>query len=468
MGAFGKKRERQPPRLQAAVIPTASPCRPASRRRARRPGVATVNGASASGAKLAVTSVTPGGHAETVYNFQVRDLHTYFVGDSAETAVLVHNDDCAPPAGKAGTSSGTQSGSSVSQRGHSIFDAFAYFSTAVNGVFSYSAQPRLTPEYFGVKSITEDARLHRMWEDSIKSLYYSQHGKTGNDLRKYLGLLETPDGPDGQQARYAFRSVRSKFVNGYVKPALAAGERFPGYSFDEIHHWNYFLRDNVDGALDPRQLFPTDKANHDLIGLLTRGGANKYTDSIRNDLRANLDLTYPFAPRASTQITAEEVRPFLPNFRPTIRPSSALAEGGDVAAWANLGLAIFTVAVNIGWQYADQKWLQEHVYIPLQQAAANQRLARANATWDQLILQKRYAPVAGWSASEKDLRMYKAQLDIARKELKDLERSMMALMPEDDRAVFGRRKAGVLVHRTFTTEDEGKRMARNSGVFMRK
>ena len=28
-----------------------------------------------------------------MYNFQVRDLHTYFVGDSAETAVLVHNDD---------------------------------------------------------------------------------------------------------------------------------------------------------------------------------------------------------------------------------------------------------------------------------------------------------------------------------------------------------------------------------------
>ena len=38
--------------------------------------------------------MTPGGHAETVYNFQVRDLHTYFVGDSADTAVLVHNDEC--------------------------------------------------------------------------------------------------------------------------------------------------------------------------------------------------------------------------------------------------------------------------------------------------------------------------------------------------------------------------------------
>ena len=50
---------------------------------------------TASGAKVAVTSVTPGGHADRVYNFQVRDLHTYFVGDSAETAVLVHNDDCA-------------------------------------------------------------------------------------------------------------------------------------------------------------------------------------------------------------------------------------------------------------------------------------------------------------------------------------------------------------------------------------
>ena len=30
--------------------------------------------------KVAVTSVTPGGHADRVYNFQVRDLHTYFVG----------------------------------------------------------------------------------------------------------------------------------------------------------------------------------------------------------------------------------------------------------------------------------------------------------------------------------------------------------------------------------------------------
>jgi hypothetical protein len=49
---------------------------------------------TASGAKVAVTSVTPAGHAEVVYNFQVRNLHTYFVGDSAETAVLVHNDEC--------------------------------------------------------------------------------------------------------------------------------------------------------------------------------------------------------------------------------------------------------------------------------------------------------------------------------------------------------------------------------------
>ena len=49
---------------------------------------------AASGAR-SPTTVTPGGHADRVYNFQVRDLHTYFVGDSAETAVLVHNDDCA-------------------------------------------------------------------------------------------------------------------------------------------------------------------------------------------------------------------------------------------------------------------------------------------------------------------------------------------------------------------------------------
>ena len=47
---------------------------------------------SASGAPLAVTSVAPAGCAERVYNFEVRDLHTYFVGDSVESHALLHND----------------------------------------------------------------------------------------------------------------------------------------------------------------------------------------------------------------------------------------------------------------------------------------------------------------------------------------------------------------------------------------
>ena len=46
---------------------------------------------NAEGNWLAVETVIDKGQVEPVFNFEVAELHTYFVGDPQESAVLVHN-----------------------------------------------------------------------------------------------------------------------------------------------------------------------------------------------------------------------------------------------------------------------------------------------------------------------------------------------------------------------------------------
>ncbi|RCS56086.1 hypothetical protein DTL42_00440 [Bremerella cremea] len=158
----------------------------------------------------------------------------------------------------------------------------------------------ITPSSLGARSIVEDARLHRMWEDSIRELYGGS-GRTGRALREYLNVVEAGGTPTATQARNTFNSVRASFARR-VESAAQAGEAFPGYSFERIHHWNWHMADHSFHALDPRQLFPVTQDLHELIHLRTtirpvEAPLDIYFQPINPLHRMDLDMSYPLAPR---------------------------------------------------------------------------------------------------------------------------------------------------------------------------
>jgi hypothetical protein len=162
------------------------------------------------------------------------------------------------------------------------------------------ASTKVTPSSVGARSIIEDARLHRFWEDSMRDLYNGS-GVRGKALRDFLDVIEAGGTPTAAQARIAYRSVRASF-DRRVKAAFQAGEAFPGYSFECIHHWNWHMADHSFHALDPRQLFPVTQDLHDLIHLRTTIGPvvdplDIYFQPINPLHRMDLDFSYPLSPR---------------------------------------------------------------------------------------------------------------------------------------------------------------------------
>ena len=81
-----------------------------------------------------------------------------------------------------------------------------------------------------------------------------------------------------------------------VRAAMAQGDEFPGYSFDKIHHWNWRLRDWSHHALDPRHLYPVDRATEQAIHEATTLGPHRYFDPINPIHEQPLDHSYPLAP----------------------------------------------------------------------------------------------------------------------------------------------------------------------------
>jgi hypothetical protein len=211
------------------------------------------------GRRSTIVGVTALMETATVFNFEVADDHTYFVGTSG---IWVHNSSSAK-------------------------DALAEVLRAQGR--------RLEPQDFGARAIADDPRLHAMWEKSIVGLYYGK-GKVGVKLREYLKTIESGKVPTAKQARSAFNSVRSKFVD-QVNYAKKNGETFDGYEFDHVHHWNWFLRDNAYHALDPRQLFPVSNSMHDRIHAATTIGPHPTFNPIDPMHMMHLDFSYPLVPR---------------------------------------------------------------------------------------------------------------------------------------------------------------------------
>ena len=96
-----------------------------------------------------------------MYNFQVRDLHTYFVGDSAETAVLVHNDECTD--------------------GHHIaVQSLGYGKDGAAGLFLNSESARIANPFY----VTHNGKYlwsvsHPQYTDAVVNLYNTWAVKNG-------------------------------------------------------------------------------------------------------------------------------------------------------------------------------------------------------------------------------------------------------------------------------------------------
>ena len=117
-------------------------------------------------------------------------------------------------------------------------------------------------------------------------------------MRRYLDNF---DNASADEARASFNSVRKKFIDE-VERAIKSGVELPGYNFDQIHHWNWFLSDNAQHALDARHLFPVSDEVHTMIHRMTTSGPvidpmDIYLKPINPIHRIELDLSTPLAPR---------------------------------------------------------------------------------------------------------------------------------------------------------------------------
>ena len=150
----------------------------------------------------------------------------------------------------------------------------------------------LGPEDFGVKSIAENARLRALWRDAIADVGRNPRAKY---LREYRAVIESGKTPTAQQARRAFNAVRKNFMTK-VRAAEAGGESFPGYSFEKIHHWNWYLRDNALHALDPTNLYPVGGTMHGFLHEVLAAGPGRYVNPVNSLHRLPLGPPRPFSP----------------------------------------------------------------------------------------------------------------------------------------------------------------------------
>jgi hypothetical protein len=153
---------------------------------------------------------------------------------------------------------------------------------------------RITPQLMGVRSIAENARLLRMWQDSMRELN-AMKGRNGSALRTYLEAIERGETPSGSVARAAFDSVRQSFIRK-VQAAIRSGESFPGYSFEQIHHWNWYLRDYSMHSIDPRNLYPVSRIVHNYLHWRLTSGRHPTYSPINPLHLQPLDSSFPFAP----------------------------------------------------------------------------------------------------------------------------------------------------------------------------
>jgi hypothetical protein len=174
---------------------------------------------------LAVEGVRNTGRAEVVYNCRVAEYHTYFVG-------------CA---------------------------AWGFSLWAHNSYNPTSAPAGLRPSNFGLRTISEDAALHRMWIDAMRAAATSTRP---NGYTRYLQALERGETPSYQTLRDAFDAVNCRFLES---------ARAAGHDIAQVHHWNFPIGNFPTQIVDPRHLVPVpSRAVHEAVHTATTSNPNTF------------------------------------------------------------------------------------------------------------------------------------------------------------------------------------------------
>lgn len=161
------------------------------------------------------------------------------------------------------------------------------------------ASQKLSPGKFRIRSIAEHPALHRLWQQSIQELYHGK-GPIGGPLRRYLNTIASGKIPSGKVARAAYKSVQGAFIRRLEK-AMNDGQKFPGWSFEELHHWNWAMSSHSLHAIDPRHIYPMSKSLHKAIHTRTTAGPitqplDIYIQPINPRYILILDHAFPLAP----------------------------------------------------------------------------------------------------------------------------------------------------------------------------
>lgn len=145
---------------------------------------------------------------------------------------------------------------------------------------------RIHPGDFEVSAIDDNPELHEMWIAAMKKKAAS---RKGNAFARYLDNVE-----------HGRVSTRAELAKAYevVRDEFADAAKAKGYTWDEIHHWNYDKNDYSMYVVDPRNLFPAaTRVQHELIHRMTNiGGSNKSYFNANVSPLHELDLGAPQTP----------------------------------------------------------------------------------------------------------------------------------------------------------------------------
>lgn len=211
---------------------------------------------------------------ETVYNIEVDEFHTYFVGVSR---VFVHNADC-------GEVEIVSSGpAKVAQRtGKSSTGA-----SAIEAEQVAETTAKLTPQSFGYSTVAENEKTLKMWNDAMRS---AANSRRENGYMRYLDALAKGETPDQKMLEQAFGAVNSRFMKA---------ARAEGMEVAEVHHWNYGKIDYPTQVVDPRNLVPVPtRAAHEALHRATSLTTDIWAGRINPQHVIDIDGWYtPLAPR---------------------------------------------------------------------------------------------------------------------------------------------------------------------------
>ena len=146
----------------------------------------------------------------------------------------------------------------------------------------------LRPRNFGLRTIADDPKMHRLWEEALRNKATSSRS---NAYKRYLDAIERGDVPTQDMAEAAYSTVRSEFG----KLADAAGRPL---GEAQVHHWNYPKGNYPFQVTDPRNLvIAPDRAAHEAIHRATSGTSDIWGGPIDPRHVLSIDESaFPLAP----------------------------------------------------------------------------------------------------------------------------------------------------------------------------